>query len=109
MASPEVRRQFSETLSFQEMQKKIREFYGKSLPDPWEKNDRGLSNVGYKIGNDYFLTLHKPGNKDLEAIAKVANAMISSIPIARPVEGQTGYTLEVDTESTLLTPRLPGK
>ncbi len=109
MLSPEVSRQLNEPLSFQEKQT-ISDFYGVDLSDPWKRNPRGLVNVGYEIGDDFFLTLYGRRTQDqIEACAEVANDMQVSIPITRPVIGQMGYTLQLDIGTTLLTPRLLGR
>ena len=109
MPSSEVSQQLNEPLSVQEKQR-ISNFYEVNLPDPWRINPRGLVNVGYVIGANFFLALHVGRPQDqIEACAEVANDMEASIPIVRPVKGQTGYTLQTTAGATLLTPRLPGK
>jgi len=109
MLGPERSRQLNEPLSPQDKQR-ISDFYGVSSASSWRRNPRGLVNVGYEIGDNFFLTLYGRRTQDqIEACAEVANAMRDSIPIARPTKGQMRYALQLDKGSTLLAHRLPGR
>ncbi len=90
-------------------QQRICQYYGISPIDVWVKNPRGLVNLSFELDDRFFLTFHSRRTQDqLEAIGEIANNIGQDVPIARPVLGQEGYSLLVNNNFVMLTPRLPG-
>lgn len=85
------------------------EFYGIRAPKRCIQNGRGLVNSVYEFDEAFFLGVYRRRTRDqLEAIADVACDMDDAIPMPKPIKGSGGYSFQIASGFTLLTPRLPG-
>lgn len=90
----------------------VSDFYelGAVRADEWQPNPRGLINESFELSGRYFLTAYGGrSQEEVEAIAGTANGLEPAIPMARPVLGAEGYTVELSRGNSLLTPYLPGE
>lgn len=90
-------------------EQKVGSFYGISPVKKRVRNLRGLVNFTYELDDRYFLTIYQGWTaKELEVVSEIANGLSDSIPLVRPVQGQTGYATELKSGPALLCPRLEG-
>jgi len=88
----------------------IYNFYGIQATNQVRKNDRGLVNITYEINGKYYLTVMRRRNsEEVNTIAAIANRVSKKIPIAQPMEGVNGYSINIGNHPSLITSKLPGE
>lgn len=78
--------------------------------DDWQTNSRGTTNATFELGSEFFVTVFSRRSADeLELLAETANELPETVPIARPLYGDHGYSVSLEAGPVLLTPRLHGE
>jgi hypothetical protein len=89
--------------------KGVSNFYSIGQITEAQPNLRGLTNTTYEIDHSYFITVyHERSSEELESLAEVVASIPPGIPLARPIQGEHGYTFMTGGRPALLTAKLPG-